>query len=299
MDEVIKQLLESDLLSEEVKASIKEQLELHLVTLKESVEAEVRAELASQWISDRDILVESMDEKITAFLKEGLGELKEDIERFRDLEAEYSEKIVQEKRKLAEDVGTELDTLVEKLDAFLEQRLTEEMEELKEDLEEAKTNIFGRKVFEAFKAEFGASFKEDDDSVYARVDVLESKLADAETQIGKLEVEKNKMVRESKLEEVLSSLEGAKREQMSIILTGVATERLQETFNKFIGKILKEETKAPEVKAKVTLTEDVTKTVVKETTLVTGDAQVVKAEPEQLTESVIARQKMLRLAGVK
>ena len=297
MDEILAALIASDVLSEEVKTEIKEKFAAQVGVFREQVETEVRAELSEQWLKDRDLLVESMDEKITTFLKEGLGELKEDIERFRDLEAEFAEKIVAEKRKLAEEVGLNIDELVEKLDSFLEQRLTEEMAEIKEDIEEAKTNLFGRSVFEAFKNEFAKSFKEDEDSVYSRVDVLESKLSDAESQISKLEVEKNKMIRESKLEEVLSSLEGAKREQMSIILTGVATERLQETFNKFIGKILKEEAPAPA--AEVTLTESKADTT--ETTLVTGDETAAPAAETApiITESTIARQKMLRLAGVK
>lgn len=288
MDEILKQIMESDLLTEEVKSEIREKFAEQVALLRESIETEVRAALAEQWQKDRDLLIESVDQKVTAFLQTEISELKEDIDRFRDLEAEYAEKLVAEKRKLAESVGEEIDALVEKLDAFLEQRLTEEFAELAEDIEEAKANQFGRRLFEAFKAEFSKSFKDDDSSIYAKADVLEAKLTDAEQRIKELETERAKMIRESTLEKVLAPLDGAKREQMSIILSGVATERLQETYNKFIGKILAEAVeKQPITESK------------EETTVVTGNEEPAEQPArQQLTESA-AKQRILRLAGVK
>ena len=265
MDEILQKLLESELLSEEVRAEIsqkwKQVVESKMAELKEQSLLEVRAELAEQWTKERDALVESLEKFVDEQITEELTELKSDIERFRDLEAEYAGKIVAEKASMAEKVQEDLDQLVDKIDAFFEIRLTEEFDELKEDIEVVKQNHFGRQIFEAFVTEFSKSFV-DEESVQAQLQVTESKLEDASKKIAALEAEQTKMVRESKMADVLKSLSGSKREQMAFILQNVETEKLEEHYNQFIGRVLKEEKQEP---AKV-IAESV-----KETKVVTGE----------------------------
>lgn len=294
MDEILQKLLQSELLSEDTKAEISEQWTTSVETFKtqvrEEVSMEVRSELAEQWISERDELINKVDGFVAEALTREIEELKGDIERFRDLEAEYAEKLVEEKHKLAEEVASELDGLVDKIDAFFEVRLAAELDELKEDLDVVKQNEFGRKMFEAFASTYATSFI-DEDSVQAQLVVAESKLADVEKQLSALEDERNTMIREAKMEQVLSPLTGKKREQMAMVLRNIETGRLEESYKFFIGRILKEDVDAAPAK---TLTES--KTTEGKTTLVTGEP-VVNADSvtSKVNESL---DEMRRLAGI-
>ena len=248
MDEILKKLLQSELLSEDTKAEISEQwttsVEAFNTQVREEVSGEVRSELASQWITERDELITKVDGFVAEALGKEIEELRGDIERFRDLEAEYASKLVEEKHKLAGEVAGELDDLVDKIDAFFEMRIEAEMEELKEDLDLVKQNDFGRKIFEAYASTYANNYV-DEDAVQSKLVVAEKKLKDAEKHLQSLEEERNKMVREAKMEQVLSSLTGKKREQMAMVLKNVDTARLEESYKFFIGRILKEEEAPP------------------------------------------------------
>ena len=268
MDEILQKLLESELLSEDVKAEISQKwqqvVQSKMAELKEQSLLEVRAELAEQWTKERDALVESLEKFVDEQITEELTELKSDIERFRDLEAEYAGKVVEHKTEMAAKVQEDLDQLVDKIDAFFEIRLTEEFEELKEDIEVVKQNHFGRQIFEAFVNEFSKSFV-DEESIQAQLQIAESKLEDASKKIASLEADQSKLIRESKMADVLKSLSGSKREQMAFILQSVETEKLEEAYNQFIGRVLKEEKQEPAAQV-VTESKEV-----KETKVVTGE----------------------------
>jgi hypothetical protein len=244
MDEILQKLLSSELLSEDAKAEISTQwtsaVEQYKATVREEVTMEVRAEIADQWANERDTLIENVESFVAKKLEEEVAELKADIERFRDLEAEYAEKIVEEKHSMAEQLSEELDALIDKMDAFFELRLQEEISELREDLEIVKQNEFGRRIFEAFATEFNKSYV-DEDSIQSKLAVAIAKLEDAEKTISKLEESQAKMVREAKMEKILAPLSGKKREQMAFVLANVQTDRLEEAYNHFIGRVMKEE----------------------------------------------------------
>lgn len=290
MDEILKKLLESELLSEETKAQISEQWTTSVTSFKQQVREEVagtvRLELAEQWIAERDELVSKVDGFVTEALLKEVTELKHDIERFRDLEAEYAEKLVEEKHKLAEEVASELDQLVDKIDTFFEVRLGAELDELKEDIAIVKENEFGRRIYEAFAGTFAVAHI-DKDSVSTKLRIAEAKLGDAVKALNESEEHRNQMVREAKLDKILAPLSGKKREQMEMVLKNIETARLEESYKFFIGRILKEED-APAA----TLTEG--KAVGKKTTVVTGDATSVTTIT-QLDEGLA---RTLRLAGV-
>lgn len=297
MDEILNKLLESELLSEETKQEISEQwtssIKEYKQTVREEVTLDVRAELSEQWVQERDTLIESVDQFITEALKKELDELKGDIDRFRDLEVEMAEKLVEEKHKLAEEVAVELDQLVDKIDAFLEMRLSEEMDELKEDLEIVKQNEFGKRIFEAFSSEYSNSYY-DEDSSANKLTVAESKLEDASKRIAELEAGQAKMVRESKMDSILSPLSGKKREQMSFVLQNVETKKLEEAYKFFIGRILKEET--DETPAAKVITEAAAKPA---TVLKTGNEQLVEEQDAQATRTAASLSQLKRLAGLQ
>lgn len=296
MDEILKKLLESELLSEESKAEISEQWTTSVETFKtqvrEDVSNEVRLQLSEQWLMEREELVGKVDAFVAEALTKEITELRGDIERFRDLEAEYAEKLVEEKHKLAGEVATELDALVDKIDTFFEMRLSAEMEELKEDLDVVKQNEFGRRMFEAFATEYAKNYV-DEGAVQSKLVVAEGKLADAEQRLSEREDALNKMVREAKMDKILAPLTGKKREQMAMVLRNVDTDRLEESYKFFIGRILKEGDEAQASAA--TLTEAKTQT---KTTVVTGEptSTAVPAKAAPLSENIAH---LKRLAGIK
>jgi hypothetical protein len=271
MDEILQKLLNSELLSEEAKAEISTQMTeavaQYKTAIREEVTLQVRGEIAEQWANERDSLIENVESFVAKKLDEEVNELKVDIERFRDLEAEYAEKIVEEKHAMAETLSEELDQLVDKMDAFFDLRLTEEFKELREDLEIVKQNEFGRKIFEAFATEFNGAHI-DEDSIQSKLQAAVAKLGDAESTIAKLEESQAKMVREAKLEKILAPLNGKKKEQMQFVLQSVETSRLEEAYNHFIGRVLKEE-QSPEVRQEA----DVKPQPLVESVVVTGDEQ--------------------------
>jgi hypothetical protein len=246
MDEILQKLLSSELLSEDAKNEISSQwteaVSQYKTAVREEVSMTVRSELAEQWATERDALVENVEQFVAAKLEEEVAELKADIERFRDLEAEYAEKIVEEKHSMADQLAEELDSLIDKIDSFFELRLNEEFTELKEDLDIVKQNEFGRKIFEAFATEFTKSHI-DEDSIQSKLQAAVAKLDDANKAIATLESANAKIVRESKLEKILAPLSGKKREQMAFVLQNIETDRLEEAYNQFIGRVLKEDTK--------------------------------------------------------
>ncbi len=292
MDEILKKLLQSELLSEETKAEISEQwttsVEAFKTTVREEVSGEVRLELAEQWAGERDELITKVDTFVAEALTKEIEELRGDIDRFRDLEAEYAEKLVEEKHKLAGEVASELDGLVDKIDQFFEMRLTAEMEELKEDLAVVKQNEFGRKIFEAFAETYGTSYV-DEDAIQSKLTVAEAKLADAEKVLAAREASIATMVREAKMEQVLSSLTGKKREQMAMVLRNIETGRLEESYKFFIGRILKEDVAAPAA----VVTESVVDT---KTTVITGEPAIIVESAKGSKSSDMANLK--RLAGI-
>lgn len=271
MDEILQKLLSSELLSEDAKNEISSQwteaVDQFKTTVREEVSLEVRNELAEQWATERDALVENVEQFVAKKLEEEVAELKADIERFRDLEVEYAEKIVEEKHAMADQLAEELDSLIDKIDSFFELRLSEEFDELKEDLEVVKQNEFGRKIFEAFATEFNRSHI-DEDSIQSKLQAAVAKLDDATKQITTLEAANAKIVRESTLEKILAPLSGKKREQMAFVLQNVETQRLEEAYNHFIGRVLKEDAQP----VATPLTESVVKT---------GEEQTAPAKPAE------------------
>lgn len=256
MDELLKKLLEAEVLSEstktELESALKKQLDEATISARAEATALVTAELNEQWITERETLIEALDAKVSEVLESEIVELKTDIERFRDLEAEYAEKIVEAKAEMATNLKSDLSSLVENLDSFLELRLAAEMEELKEDIALVKKNEFGRGVFEAFVAEFKKHYTEDN-SVEQKLSETEQQLDKTVTVLEHAERKIAKMEREQKLQSVLTPITGRTREVMEAILKNVDTPLLEEAYQTYIGRVVREtvEAKPSEKETKV------------------------------------------------
>lgn len=318
MNELLKKLLESELLTEEVKTELATAIQ---ATIAEQVEAQVNeqkealvVEYATQFAADREALIEAIDTKVEEMLQEQLAELAEDISNFRDLEVEFAAKLADEKAALAEAVEKDMEKLVERLDTFLELRLSEEVDELKESIEEVRKNNLGRKIFETFMGEFEQFSNADKglDALQAQLDEAKAELAKRDELLAEAQKEVAASARKDKLEAVLSSLQGRPREIMEAILVAVPTEKLEESYQKFIGRVLHEsvtknsekESATPAVEAPV-LAEGETQEVKTDESLtegtvtLTGDSEVQPEATPAKTELSESAKNMMKLAGIK
>lgn len=243
MDELLKKLLAAEVLTEETKTELEgafaSMLEEATKQARAEAQATVTAELNEQWITERETLIEALDAKVTEALTEELAELHEDIERFRDLEAEHAEKLVEAKAEMATTLKGDVAQLIEKLDSFLELRLAAELDELREDVELVKKNEFGKRVFEAFVTEFKKHYA-GDDSVEGKLNEAEQRLEDTMAALEVAEKKAAKLERTIKLESVLAPLSGRTREVMEAILKNVDTPLLEDAYKTYVGRVLKE-----------------------------------------------------------
>jgi hypothetical protein len=304
MNELLKKLLDANFLTEDTKQQIEEavksDLEALIAETKAATEAEVKTELAEQWLETRDQLIEAIDLKLAEMVTAEFKELSEDIQAFRGLEVEYAEKLTEAKTGMVESYKADLAGLVENLDSFLTQKLEAEVAELKEDLEVAKQNKIGQAMFEHFAGLYKEKFITESDvskeleAVKAELNTMTAKLNEATANRAKLE-------RTVKMESVLAPLSGGQRELMETILSGVRTEDLERSYEKYISRVLKE-SQAPTEKEDKVLAEG--KTEGTETGVVkTGDNPLTEnasstEEPakKQLAESEKVR--LQRLAGI-
>ena len=312
MNELLQKLLEADVLTDETKSELEEaftvQLEEAITAAKDDAAADVRAELTEKWIIERDALVEAIDSKVGDFLTDEVAELKEDINRFRDLEAEYAEKLVEAKASMGDELKTDLVELVEKIDAFLEIRLTAEIDELREDIQEVKKDEFGRKIFEAFKGEFGNVYHDQDDTE-ANLAEVKARLTDTESALEESETKRDELERALKLDEILEPLSGRQKEVMEAILKTVDTSDLEKGYKTFIGRVVRETEEVDSEKEDKVLAEgaDVDgddkveddKEVVVEGDVKTGDTEDVITESEENPELDAKLAHIRKLAGIK
>lgn len=299
LDDILKKLLESDLLNEETKAELatqfKSAVDGFIAEERSKLEVEVRSQLTEEFVKAREELAESIMTKIDEATAAEFAQLHEDINNFRDLEVESAEMIAEEKERLAQRFGEEIDQLVKNLDTFLDVRLDEELSEFKADVEEVKKIEFGRKIYEAFETEFRVHRKTDMAKVEQDLAEAIDKLSDAEKRLAEIESSRLAEARSAKMEELLNPLGGTAREQMKIILSNVATEKLDEAYKIYIGRVLKESVVGKKEE----------KTTVVETK--TEPAKVVTGNEtkEELTEQVITQPaadlaaRWKKLAGLK
>lgn len=307
MNELLKKLLEAEILSEDSKKELEEAFQIQLQEVIDATKAEtaeqVRVELSEQWVTDKEQLIEAIDAKVNEYLLAEVQELKDDISSFRDLEAEYAGKLTEAKKALGLQLEADMVQMVDKLDSFLEMRLRNEFKELKADLHEAKKLDFGRKIFESFLPEYRKYFVD--------ATTTERELHEAKIKIDKLKKnyknvkgEKDSLFRKVKLESVLAPLVGRQRDIMETILGSVATEKLEEAYKTYISRVIKEgvdeSTKSDKVTDKKVTKPSLTESIAsKEAVVKTGDADKVvenyDTQPSATSQTVLSYK---RLAGI-
>ena len=292
----------------------------------ESVKAEKQA-LAEDRVKFQSKMKESAT-KFTDFmvskLAEEIGELRKDrkmhAEGFEKLEkfvvhalaheiqefAQDKRDVVETKVRLVRDAREQLEGLkarfvkesATKMSQAVSKHLKAELSQLQEDIKVARENNFGRRIFEAYAAEFGATHLNEKAEVRKLHDIIaekDNKLAEAielsqkakvlvESKERELRMIKESNERESTMQELLAPLNKEKAEVMRNLLESVQTPRLKSAFEKYLPAVLEDRS----AKASKVITESVSE--------VTGDKSArVQEEDVDATSNVID---LKRLAGL-
>jgi hypothetical protein len=130
--------------------------------------------------------------------------------------------------------------------------LKKEIGALKEDIDTARRNDFGRKIFEAFAAEYGSSYLNENSETAKLLKVLDAKdkqLAEAKAFASKakqlaesVNVEKQRLVESAErtkvMNELIAPLSKDQREIMTDLLESVQTSRLRASFDKYLPAVI-------------------------------------------------------------
>jgi hypothetical protein len=200
------------------------------------------------------------------------------------------------------------------VESTVEASIRKEMTQLKEDIVAARENIFGRRLFEAFQAEYMTSYL----SEGTQVKKLTAKLQEAETRINSLATKLNESAdavkvsvrrvqiaeerasRVKTLNELLSPLSKEKRNIMGELLESVKTPNLKTAFQKYLPAVLNENVKAKD-QGRRPLSE-AAPAIEKKTVAMTGDRPNRLAESARVEDSAQRETaeivELRRLAGI-
>ena len=236
-------------------------------------------------------------EKLEGFIVHALAR---EIQEF----AQDKQDVVETKVRLVREARAQLEGLksrfvkesASKMSQAVSKHLKAELSQLQEDIKAARENNFGRRIFEAYAAEFGATHLNENAEVRKLHDVIahkDSQLSEAikltqkakvlvESKEREIRVIKETNERQSTMDDLLAPLNKEKQEVMRNLLESVQTSRLTNAFEKYLPAVLEDRS----VRASKVLTESVAE--------VTGDKSVRVVE-EQDNGNVID---LKRLAGL-
>lgn len=360
MLEVLKNLFENNVISEEFKAEIEDAWNKKIQENRDIVTTELREEFAQKFEIEKSRLIETVESMMTDKLSGEIAEFVEDKKQLAEAKAKYHKKmkkdaetmkefvfrklhgeiselyedqkkmsdnfgkleqfvitqlakelnefhqdkkeVVETKVRLVKEAKQHLDAVKAKfiqrsakmVEETVVKTLNKEITQLKEDISSARSNDFGRRIFEAFASEYSYSYlneKSEVQKVLGDLEKTKSELAEAKTQI----VEKQKLAegkeheiarmrdihaRKEVLSELLSPLAKDKRDVMSSLLESVQTSKLRQSFDKYLPAVMSDGT--------------ATKQALVEAKAVTGNKQTTKID---VAESNIIE--IRRLAGLK
>jgi len=201
---------------------------------------------------DRKIHNEGL-EKLESFIVHALAnEIREFAQDKRDV-IETKVRLVREARaKLGSLKARFIKESANKMSRAVSRHLKAELTQLQEDIKVARENDFGRKIFEAYAAEFGSTYLNENAEVrklHSIVAKRESQLSEA-IKIGKkakvlvesknreIRIIKESTARSQLMDELLSPLNDEKQEVMRNLLESVQTNRLKNAFEKYLPAVL-------------------------------------------------------------
>ena len=251
------------------------------VKVMESFVAQQLAKELMEFKSDRVKVAENF-QKLEQFVVNALArEISEFADDKRDL-AETKVKLIAGAKVKFDEVRTQFIKRASKtVQETVDKTLRHEIGQLREDIDSARTNSFGRRIFEAFAQEYQHSHL-NEKSATARllkiVDKKENEIAEAQAALSQtkklaeskereLRIQKDLMERASVMGELLAPLSADKKGIMRELLESVETKRLANAFDKYLPAVMEGATRKPKASAVLT-----------EAAEVTGDREVRKSE---------------------
>jgi len=229
MAQTIDELLNSGMLSEEVRSSISEAWETKLTEAREEIATELREEFAERYENDKANIVEAMDTMIGDVIGKELEEFKADKNQLAEDRVAYR-KHMKEHAKV--------------LDEFVMETLHKEISELREDRAAQETNMAQLEgfVIEQLTKELNEFHDDKRSLVEAKVKMIkEGKKAIAETKRKFVEnaAKKVEAILESTIKNELTTL----REDIQVAKENEFGRKIFETFAaEFMGSMLNEGT---------------------------------------------------------
>lgn len=217
--------------------------------------------MASKFGTLEQFVVEALAQEITEFYKD-----KQDL-------AETKVRLVREGREELKKVKQQfVERAAKMVESVVSENLRSEITSLKEDIEAARRADFGRKLFEAFASEYQASYLNEKSETAKLLKVIDLKdqamqeAAQAVVQAEKVleskqaEIASLKEAQERKaiMSELLAPLNKEQREIMGELMESVKTEKLNESFEKYLPSVIAGNSKAPQKKQALVEAKEVT-----------------------------------------
>ena len=173
MLDIVKQLFENNVISEEIKSEIETAWQSRIQENRDQVTAELREEFATKYEHDKGAMVEAVEAMLADRLQAELGELAEDRQGLIEARAKYAKKMKDDTKAMEsfvlQNLKKELSELhedrrsvagnVAKLESFIVDALAKEIAEFhsdKKDLAETKVKLVreSKAKFESVKKDF-------------------------------------------------------------------------------------------------------------------------------------------------
>jgi hypothetical protein len=245
--------------------------------MKEFVTRQLAAEVRE--LHEDQVAMASKFGKLEQFVIEALAqEITEFTQDKRDL-AETKVRLVREGRAQLKQVK---EAFIKRAASLVDQVVTEnlnsEITALKEDIESARRQDFGRKLFEAFASEYQSSYlneKSETAKLLKVIDLKDYAMQEAaqavvkaeqllESKQAEIQALKEATERKAIISELLAPLNKEQREIMGELMESVKTERLNESFEKYLPSVING--KAPQKKQALVEAKEVTGNKISNTT---------------------------------
>jgi hypothetical protein len=253
----------------EMKVKYAKAMKQNAVVMKEFVIRQLTSEI-KELHEDQKVMASKFG-KLEKFVIEALAqEITEFMQDKRDL-AETKVRLVREGREGIKQVKQDfVKRAAQMVESVVSSGLRSEIYALKEDIESARRQDFGRKLFEAFAHEYQSSYLNEKSETAKLLKVIDLKdhamqeaasavvqaeqiLESKDAEIAKL---KESQERKQIMSELLSPLNGEQKVIMSELMETVKTERLNESFEKYLPAVING--KAPQKKQALVEAKEIT-----------------------------------------
>lgn len=202
---------------------------------------EDQMQMVSKFETLENFVVEALAQEITEFYKD-----KEDL-------AETKVRVLREGRQEIKKVKEQFVQRAAKMvESVVNKGLRSEITALKEDIEAARRSEFGRKLFEAFAAEYQTSYlneKSETAKLLKVIDMKDQAMQEAakavlsaekilESKQAEIRLLKEAQQRKEIMGELLSPLNSEQRSIMSELMESVKTSKLTESFEKYLPAVI-------------------------------------------------------------